>query len=64
MANYGFGPLAGFVGFYTILLIIEVYLMVKYIKLGPASLGTGRYDGETPRDVTPVHSNKEVDDVI
>lgn len=59
-----YGSLAGFVGFYTILLIIEVYLMVKYIRLGPASLGTGRYDGETPRDVTPVHSNKEVDDVI
>lgn len=37
------GSMAGFVGFYTILLIIEVYLMVKYVKLGPASLGTGRY---------------------
>ncbi|PIE46856.1 MAG: cytochrome d terminal oxidase subunit 1 [Gammaproteobacteria bacterium] len=40
------GSMAGFVGFYTILLIIEVYLMVKYIKKGPASLGTGRYEGE------------------
>ena len=35
--------LAGFVGFYTLLLVIEVWLMLKYIKLGPASLGTGRY---------------------
>lgn len=41
-----YGSLAGFVGFYTLLLIIEMYLMVKYVKLGPASLGTGRYDGE------------------
>lgn len=41
-----YGSLAGFVFFYTLLLIIEVYLMVKYIKLGPGSLGTGRYDGE------------------
>jgi cytochrome d ubiquinol oxidase subunit I len=38
--------LAGFVGFYTLLLIIEVWLMLKYIRLGPASLGTGRYRGE------------------
>jgi cytochrome d ubiquinol oxidase subunit I len=38
--------LAGFVGFYTLLLVIEVCLMLKYIRLGPASLGTGRYRGE------------------
>jgi cytochrome d ubiquinol oxidase subunit I len=38
--------LAGFVVFYTSLLIIEVWLMLKYIRLGPASLGTGRYRGE------------------
>lgn len=38
--------LAGFVLFYTFLLIVEMYLMIKYIKKGPASLGTGRYDGE------------------
>ncbi len=37
------GSMAGFVGFYTILLIIELYLMIKYVKLGPASMGTGRY---------------------
>ena len=59
-----YGSLAGFVAFYTILLIIEVYLMVKYVKLGPASLGTGRYDGETPRNVTPVNGEKEVDHVV
>ncbi len=35
--------LAGFVGFYTLLLIAELYLMFKYARLGPQSLGTGRY---------------------
>ena len=39
--------LAGFFTFYTVLLIIEVWLMLKYIRLGPASLGTGRYHGES-----------------
>ncbi|MEO8441505.1 MAG: cytochrome ubiquinol oxidase subunit I, partial [Betaproteobacteria bacterium] len=43
--------LAGFVGFYTLLLIIEVWLMLKYIRLGPASLGTGRYRGEAAASV-------------
>ncbi|MDO4449975.1 MAG: cytochrome ubiquinol oxidase subunit I [Moraxella sp.] len=41
----------GFITFYTILLVIEVYLMQKYVRLGPASLGTGRYFGEQPADV-------------
>jgi cytochrome d ubiquinol oxidase subunit I len=40
--------LAGFVGFYTALLVVELYLMVKYIRLGPSSLHTGRYHLETP----------------
>ncbi|OYY81864.1 MAG: hypothetical protein B7Y33_00915, partial [Hydrogenophilales bacterium 16-62-9] len=38
--------LAGFVFFYTVLLIVEVYLMQKYARLGPSSLGTGKYFGE------------------
>ena len=29
--------LAGLIGFYTVLLVIEVYLMVKYARLGPSS---------------------------
>ena len=41
-----YGSLAGFVSFYTVLLIIEMYLMVKYARQGPSSLGTGRYHGE------------------
>jgi cytochrome d ubiquinol oxidase subunit I len=38
--------LAGFIGFYTLLLIIEVWLMLKYVKLGPSCLGSGRYHRE------------------
>ena len=41
-----YGSLAGFVAFYTVLLVIEMYLMVKYARQGPSSLGTGRYHGE------------------
>jgi cytochrome d ubiquinol oxidase subunit I len=39
--------LIGFLGFYTLLLVVEMYLMFKYARLGPSSLGTGRYFGET-----------------
>jgi len=35
--------LGGFVLFYTLLLIVDLYLMFKYARLGPSSLGTGRY---------------------
>ncbi len=35
--------LTGIIVLYTILLIIELYLMFKYARLGPSSLGTGRY---------------------
>jgi len=38
--------LAGFVVFYTALLIVELYLMFKYARAGPSSLGTGRYQDE------------------
>jgi len=41
-----YGSLAGFVGFYTVLLIVEMYLMQKFAKQGPGSLGTGRYANE------------------
>ncbi len=33
--------------FYTVLLVIEVYLMLKFARLGPSSLKTGRYHFET-----------------
>ena len=38
--------LAGFLTFYTVLLVIEVFLMVKFARLGPSSLGLGRYHFE------------------
>ena len=59
-----YGSLLGFVAFYTFLLIIEMYLMIKYVKKGPASLGTGRYDGEEPINVTPTRNPQEVNHVV
>jgi cytochrome d ubiquinol oxidase subunit I len=44
--NSLYGSLAGFVGFYTLLLIVEMYLMFKFARLGPSSLGSGRYTGK------------------
>ena len=38
--------LSGFVLFYSALLIVELFLMIKYARLGPSSLGTGRYHFE------------------
>lgn len=38
--------LAGFIGFYSLLLVVELYLMFKYARLGPSSLHTGRYHFE------------------
>ena len=35
--------LSGFVLFYTALLVADLFLMFKYARLGPSSLGTGRY---------------------
>lgn len=35
--------LAGFIAFYTLLLVVELFLMFKYARLGPSSLHTGRY---------------------
>jgi cytochrome d ubiquinol oxidase subunit I len=45
-ASNVYWSLAGFVAFYTALLVVELYLMVKYIRWGPGSLGTGRYSIE------------------
>ena len=41
-----YGSLAGFIGFYTLLLIVEMYLMIRFTRQGPGSLGTGRYLNE------------------
>jgi cytochrome d ubiquinol oxidase subunit I len=40
------GSLLALVAFYTVLLVIEVYLMVKFARQGPSSLHTGRYHYE------------------
>ncbi len=40
--------LAGFIAFYTILLVVEMFLMFKYARLGPSSLHTGKYHHELP----------------
>ncbi len=38
--------LTGIILFYTLLLVLEMYLMVRFSKQGPSSLHTGRYDLE------------------
>ena len=38
--------LAGFIGFYSLLLVVELYLMFRFARLGPSSLHTGRYHFE------------------
>lgn len=43
--------IGGFLFFYTLLLIVEMYLMIKYVRLGPSSLHTGRYRFETGKPV-------------
>ncbi len=39
--------LIGFVALYSVLLVIEVFLMLKFARLGPSALHTGRYHFET-----------------
>ena len=51
--NSLYGSLAGFIGFYTVLLIVEMYLMTKFARQGPGSLGTGRYQNEISHAATP-----------
>ncbi|NCS65727.1 MAG: cytochrome d terminal oxidase subunit 1 [Hydrogenophilales bacterium CG03_land_8_20_14_0_80_62_28] len=46
-ANEVMLSLTGFLVFYTLLLIAELYLMFKYARLGPSSLGTGVYHHES-----------------
>lgn len=41
------GSLFGFIFFYTVLLIAEMYLMIRYARRGPSVLETGRYHFET-----------------
>lgn len=45
--------LCGFMLFYTLLLAAEMFLMFKYSRLGPSSLGTGQYHFEQAVPATP-----------
>ena len=40
------GSIAALVAFYTLLLVVELYLMIRFARLGPSSLHTGRYHFE------------------
>ncbi|MCE2593386.1 cytochrome ubiquinol oxidase subunit I [Motilimonas cestriensis] len=44
--------MVAFVSVYIILFIIEMFLMVKFAKMGPSSLHTGRYHFEQEADAT------------
>ncbi|SMF96662.1 cytochrome d ubiquinol oxidase subunit I [Methylomagnum ishizawai] len=48
--------IAGFLFFYTTLLVIELYLMFKYARLGPSSLHTGKYhfEAQAPANAAPL----------
>ncbi|WP_193165936.1 cytochrome ubiquinol oxidase subunit I [Microbulbifer hainanensis] len=46
------GSLAAIIAFYTFLLVVEVYLMQRFIRKGPSSLGTGRYHFELAAEHT------------
>ncbi len=45
--------LLALVAFYSVLLVIEMYLMIKFARLGPSSLHTGRYHFERDPAVVP-----------
>ncbi|MDD5480338.1 cytochrome ubiquinol oxidase subunit I [Rhodoferax sp.] len=51
-----YGSLAGFISFYTILLVVEMFLMIKFARLGPGSLGTGRYQNEIHHHAVVAHA--------
>jgi cytochrome d ubiquinol oxidase subunit I len=50
------GSIVALVGFYTVLLIIEMYLMIKFARLGPSSLHTGRYHFEHSAAIPPARA--------
>ena len=40
------GSLIALIALYTVFLVVEMYLMIKFVRLGPSSLHTGRYHFE------------------
>lgn len=45
------GSLIALVALYTVLLVAEMYLMIKFVRMGPSSLHTGRYHFENATSV-------------
>ena len=50
------GSMLALVAFYSVLLVIEMYLMIKFARLGPSSLHTGRYHFEQTLIPPPAHA--------
>ncbi len=48
--------LIALIAFYTTLLVVEMYLMIRFAKIGPSSLHTGRYHFELTGDA---HSSSQ-----
>lgn len=46
------GSLLALIAFYSLLLVVEMYLMIKFARLGPSSLHTGRYHFEQGHSAT------------
>ncbi|TRO25023.1 cytochrome bd-I ubiquinol oxidase subunit CydA [Ectopseudomonas mendocina] len=47
------GSLIALIAFYSLLLVVEMYLMIKFARLGPSSLHSGRYHFEQQQ---PAHA--------
>ncbi|WP_105103731.1 cytochrome ubiquinol oxidase subunit I [Microbulbifer pacificus] len=47
------GSLTAIIAFYSALAVAEIYLMLRFTRLGPSSLGTGRYHFELIPEKTP-----------
>ena len=50
------GSLVALVAFYSLLLVVEMYLMIKFARLGPSSLHTGRYHFERQATAQSAHA--------
>lgn len=51
------GSLLALIAFYTLLLVVEMYLMIRFARLGPSSLHTGRYHFEQLEQSTDKHAS-------
>ncbi|MFC0665705.1 cytochrome ubiquinol oxidase subunit I [Azotobacter chroococcum] len=51
------GSLLALIAFYTLLLVVEMYLMIRFARLGPSSLHTGRYHFEQLEQSADKHAS-------